>query len=177
MKDNDESAKTPVNYYGIAKASFIAKMKSEDDERSNLKFKIAAFVIYELSYYTPSWFRHHFLSNIAKSDKNTDCIDKEILKVENAFYDAVADFLIKIESEVDYVNKILAPFTEEQDKKDFWKPIVFDAFLIVGIYFVPSSESSIIYHHRIKGKQTERKVSSRYLYQNNSTLGRNIPSF
>jgi len=177
MKNHHESEKTLVNYFKTAKESFIAKMKTEDDERSNLKFKIAAFVIYELSHYTPPWFKHHFLSNIAKIDKSTDRVDEEILNVENVFYDAVADYLIKMESEVDYVKKLLAPVTEEQDKKDFWKPIVFDAFLIVGIYFVPSSESSMIYHHRIKGKQTARSVSPRYLDRVNSELGRNILSF
>jgi hypothetical protein len=164
MKDKKESEAILMDYYEAAKESVIAKMKSEDDERSNLKFKIAALVIHELSHDTPSWFKNYFLSNIAKNDNNTDIIDEKILKVENAFYDVVADHLIKMESEVDYVKIILAPFTEEWDKKEFWKPIVFDAFLIVGIYLSPSTESSINDHNRIKGKQTGRNVSARYLY-------------
>jgi len=164
MKDKRESDKMVMDYYKTAKASFITKMKSEDDERSNLKFKIAAFVIYELTHSTPSWFKRHFLSNIAKDDKNSDMIDENALKVESAFYDVVADYLIKMESEVDYVKEVFAPFTEEWDKKEFWKPIVFDAFLIVGIYFSPSLESSSNDDNSTDGKQTGRNVSSRYLY-------------
>ena len=165
MKEKKESEIILINYYKAAKESFIDKMKSEDDERSNLKFKIAAFVIYELSHSAPSWFKGHFLSNMAKDDSNADVIDEKILKVENAFYDVVADHLIKMESEIDYVKEILAPFPEEWDKKEFWKPIVFDAFLIVGIYFTPLMESHL--NHDVDGimeKQAGRNVSPRYLY-------------
>jgi hypothetical protein len=165
MNEKKESEKILIDYYKSEKEAFIAKMKSEDDERSNLKFKIAALVIYELSHSTPPWFKRHFLSNIAKNDNNTDMMNEKILKVENAFYDAVADYLIQMESEVDYVQKMLAPDTEEQDKKEFWKPIVSDAFLIVGIYFTPSlMESDINENHRMTEKQSGRNVSSRYLY-------------
>lgn len=171
MKDEMESVKILRDYYESAKESFIDKMKSEDDELSNLKFKIAAFVIYELSHSTPPWFISHFLSSIAKNNNNTEILNKKILKVENAFYDAVVDFLIKMESEVDYVKKMLAPFTDEQDKKDLWKPIVFDAFLIVGIYFTPSLASGINYNHRINGRQIERNVSRKHLFHVYSEYG------
>ena len=160
-----ESRRILVNYYKAAKESFMDKMKSEDDERSNLKFKIAAFVIYELSHSAPPWFKDHFLSNMAKDDGIAETINENILNAENAFYDVIADYLIKMESEIDYVKKILAPFPEEWDKKEFWKPIVFDAFLIVGIYFTPLMESRL--KHADNGmmeKQAERNVSSRYLY-------------
>lgn len=163
MEERKRSERILIDFYKEAKESFIAKMKSEDDERSNLKFKIAALVIYELSHSAPPWFKSHFLSNMAKNDNNADIIDEKILKMENAFYDVVADYLIKMESEVDYVKKILAPFPEEWDKKEFWKPIVFDAFLIVGIYFTPLMESHLN-DNRMMEKQIARNVSPRYLY-------------
>jgi hypothetical protein len=153
-----------VDYYKTQKEAFIAKMKSEDDERSNLKFKIAALVIYELSHTTPPWFKEYFLSNIAKNDNHTDMINEKIIKVENAFYDVIADYLIKMESEVDYVKKILSPFTEEHDKKEFWQPIVSDAFLIVGIYFTPSREAIINNSNKIREQQKEINIGSRYMH-------------
>ncbi len=160
MKNNIESQKMLIDYYLDAKESFLEKMKSEDDERSNLKFKIAALVIYELTNSTPDWFKYYFLSSIAKIEHQTDTLYENILKVESAFYEVVADYLIKMESEVDYVKKIIAPMTEEEDKKDFWKPIVFDAFLIAGIYFAPSLVPSLKLKNNIKGKQ--RKIHPRY---------------
>lgn len=90
--------KTLMDYYEAARESLIAKIHSEDDERSNLKFRIAALVIYELSHATPSWFKSHFLSNIAKSDNNTDVSNEKISQAENEFYDVLADYLIKMES-------------------------------------------------------------------------------
>lgn len=165
MKNEKESGKILSDYYDAAKKSFLAKMRSEDDDRSNIKFKIAAFIIHELSHTTPSWFKHHFLSNIAKQDNDTDMMNGKISKVEIDFYDHVADYLIKMESEIDYVKEKLAPLTEEWDKKKFWKPIVFDAFLIVGIYFTSTIVSGINDHHNFKVKQPERNVSSRLLYQ------------
>lgn len=161
MNENIESQKVLIDYYLDAKESFLEKMKSEDDERSNLKFKIAALVIYELTNSTPDWFKHYFLSSIAKFDHRTDTIHENISNVESAFYDVVADYLIKMESEVEYVKKIIVPLTKEQEKKDFWKPIVFDAFLIAGIYFAPSLVSSLKYPNSVKGKQ--RKIHPRYL--------------
>lgn len=176
MKVEMESGSNLIEYYEDARQSFVVKMKSEEDERSNLKFKIAAYVIHEISYSTPSWFKNHFLSYIAKNDKNTVMMDKDVIKVEKAFYDVVADYLIKMESEIEYVKKIFAPFTEDQDKKDFWEPIVFDAFLIVGIYFTPSLESGKERHDRNKGRQIERNVNPRYLNYNNSDYDRNASS-
>lgn len=175
MREKKESEELLVDYYEAARESFVAKMKSEDDDRINLKFKIAAFVIRELSHATP-WFQDHFLSNIAKDDKRSEIIDEEIIKTENAFYDAVADYLIKMEEQVDYAKNILAPLTEEWDKKDFWKPIVFDAFLIVGIYFTASLGSGIRVQHAWIGKQMERNISPRYLYHMNFGPGSNLPS-
>jgi len=165
MKETMKSRRMLVDYYKAAKVSFIDKMKSEDDERSNLKFKIAAFVIYELSHSAPSWFKGHFLSNMAKDDGHSEIVNENILKAENEFYDVIADYLIKMESEVDYVKKMLVPFPEEWDKKEFWKPIVFDAFLIVGIYFTPLMESRLIHHDNgMMEKQTGSNISPRYLY-------------
>lgn len=164
MKEKKESEVVLINYYKAAKESFIDKMKSEDDERSNLKFKIAALVIYELSHSAHPWFKNHFLTNMVKDDDHGEIINEKVLKVENAFYDVIADYLIKMESEVDYVKKILAPFPEEWDKKEFWKPIVFDAFLIVGIYFTPLMESSLSNEGGIMEKQSGKNISPRYLY-------------
>ncbi|MEN6468078.1 MAG: hypothetical protein ABFD45_03880 [Smithella sp.] len=165
MKETMKSRRILVDYYKAAKESFIDKMKSEDDERSNLKFKIAAFVLYELSHSAPPWFKSHFLTHMAKDGDHSEIVNENILKTENVFYDVIADYLIKMESEVDYVKKILAPFPDEWDKKEFWKPIVFDAFLIVGIYFTPLMESHL--HHddqEMMEKQAGRNVSPRYLY-------------
>jgi len=158
MKEKTEPEALLVDYYGDARESFIAKMKSEDGDRANLKYKIAAFVIRELSS-CPPWFKNHFLSNIAKEDSRPEIIDEKTIKAENAFYDAVADYLIKLEGEVDYAKNILASLTEEWDKKDFWKPMVSDAFLIVGIYFTSSLASSIRTHHPMFGKQMKRNIS------------------
>ena len=141
------------DYYETARENFAAKMKTEDDERSNLKFKIASFVIYEVTHSTPAWFKNHFLTTIAKNDNPPDKISEKIQKAENAFYEAVADYLLKLETEVDYVKKIMVPFIEERDKKEFWEAIVFDAFLIAGIYFTPSLEPSGNGNHKIRSKQ------------------------
>ena len=144
MKILRESEKMIRDYYEAEREAFIAKMKSEDDERSNLKFKLAAFVIHEISHATPLWFKSHFLTNIARNIIQRDVYSKVVIKAENKFYDAIADYLIKLESDVDYVKRTLTSVTEEHAKKEFWKPIVSDAFLIVGIYFTPSLCSGII---------------------------------
>jgi hypothetical protein len=165
MKDKKEAGKILTAYYEAARKSLIAKMKLEEEEQTNLKIKIATFVIYELSHSTNSWFKSHFLSNISKNTDKTDIIkNKKSLKVESAFFNVVADYLITMESEVDYVKKILAPFTEWQ-KKDFWKPIVFDAFLLVGAYFTSSLKFSKNDNNRIRGEQIEKKTNPRYLCQ------------
>jgi len=165
MKDKKESGKILTDYYEAARKSLIAKMKSEEEEQTNLKIKIATFVIYELSHSTPSWFKSHFLSNISKDDNNIDIIiNKKILKTESAFFNVVADYLITMESEVDYVKEILTPFAEWQ-KKDFWKPIVFDAFLLAGIYFTSSLEFSKNDNNRIREEKIEQKATPRYLGQ------------
>jgi hypothetical protein len=166
MRDKKESAKVLTDYYEAARKSFIAKMKSEDEEQIDLKIKIATFVIYELTHSTPSWFKSHFLSNISKNSEKTDIIEnRKISKVENAFFNNIGDYLINMESEVDYVKKMLTPFAEEWDKKDFWKPIVVDAFLLVGIYFTSSLEFSKNDNNKIRVKQIEKNANPRYLFQ------------
>lgn len=172
MKDDKESQKLLIDYYLDARESFLDKMKTEADERSNLKFKIAALVIYELSYSTPDWFKYYFLASIAKVDYQANMIDENISKVELAFHEVVADYLLKMESEVDYVKKTTIPLTEEQDKKDFWKPIIFDAFLIAGIYFAPSLVPSLKQKNSVQGKPKQRKVHPRYLNHVGSEVGR-----
>jgi hypothetical protein len=138
MENEKESMKEIMGYYEKAREAFAAKMRREEDDRSNLKFKIAAFVIHELTYSTPSWFKYHFIMSIAKNNRDNGMMDENLIHVENAFHNAVADYLIELEREVDYVKKVLSPNADEQDKKNFWEPIVSDAFLIVGIYYTPS---------------------------------------
>lgn len=168
MKHNKEAEQRVRDYYEAARESFVAKMKTEDDERSNLKFKIASFVIHEIIHSAPTWFKNHFLSNIAIHDHHLESSNKNILKVERAFYDAIADYLIKLESDVEYVRRILDPMTEEQEKKDFWKPIVFDAFLIVGIYYTPSIGSGSNAHRK---SQRKHIGSSQAMHQGDSEMG------
>lgn len=172
MKNNIDSQKMLIDYYLDAKESFIHKMKSEDDERSNLKFKIAALVIYELSNATPAWFKYYFLASIAKVDHHTDINPEMIYKVEAAFYEVVADYLLKMEAEVDYVKKTMVLLRTQHEKKEFWKPIVFDAFLIAGIYFAPSLVPSLEYKKSMDGKQRPRKIHPRYLNPAASEIGR-----
>ena len=165
MKNEKESGKILMDYYEAARKSLIAKMKLEEEEQKNLKIKLATFVIYKLSHSTPSWFKSNLLSNIAKNTNETGIIKNEkILRVENAFYNVVADYLITMESEVDYVKKIFAPFTVLQ-KIDFWRPIVYDAFLLAGIYFTSSLEFSKNDNNRIRGEQIEKITNHRYLSQ------------
>jgi hypothetical protein len=165
MKDKKESAKVLTDYYEAARKSFIAKMKSEDEEQINLKIKIATYVIYELSHSSPPWFKNYFLSNISKDIDKTDIIEnKKIFKMENAFFNNIGDYLINMESEVEYVKKMLASCTEEWDKKAFWKPIVVDAFLLVGIYFTTSLELSKN-DNKIRNKRIEKNANPRFLFQ------------
>jgi ABC-type multidrug transport system fused ATPase/permease subunit len=152
MKEEFETEKMLIEYYQAQKEAFLAKMKTEDDERSNLKFKVAAMVIYELTHCLPPWFQNHFLMSLAMNNP-PDFIDENIIKVEQAFYDTVADYLFKLESDVDYVKKNLATARDEQQKKEFWQAIVTDAFLIVGIYFCPTLQSRI--YEKSKMKQTQ----------------------
>jgi len=174
MENVMESQKNIIQYYENARESFVAKMRSEDDERSNLKFKIAAFVMNELSNATPKWFKNHFLTYIAKNDGDAGVMDENVIQVENAFYDAIADYLIKMESEVDYVKKMLAPNAEDSDKREFWESIVFDAFLIVGIYFTPSLVSSLNPDNQKVEGTTERDVHSGYISCHASAYGRSM---
>ena len=165
MKNEKESGKILMDYYEAARKSLIAKMKLEEEEQKNLKIKLATFVIYKLSHSTPSWFKSNLLSNIAKNTNETGIIKNEkILRVENAFYNVVADYLITMESEVDYIKKIFAPFTVLQ-KIDFWRPIVYDAFLLAGIYFTSSLEFSKNDNNRIRGELIEKTSNRRYLNQ------------
>jgi len=166
-----ETTTNLFDYYENARETFVAKMRSEDDERSNLKFKIAAFVIHELSYSTPEWFKNHFLTYIAKNDGDAGIMDEKIIPVENAFYDVVADYLIKMESDVEYVKDILTSMADDRDKQEFWEPIVFDAFLIVGIYFTPSKSLVRTSDQIMTEQRKERKVNPRYLNHNQSKYG------
>ena len=160
MINKKESRKILTDYYEAARKSLIARMKFEEEEQINLKIKIATFAIFELSHSPHPWFKSHFLLNISKNTSKTDMIkNQNILKVESAFFNAVADYLITMESKVDYVKKILAPFTEEEQKKSFWKPIVLDAFLLVGIYFTSSLKFSKNANNKIRGEQIEKMTN------------------
>lgn len=165
MTYKNESEKTLADYYEEARKSFVARMESEDGERINLKIKIATFVIYELSHSTPSWFKRYFLSNISKNADETGVRNKKISRVENSFFNDIGDYLINMESEDNYVKKVIEPFTEEWDKKDFWKPIVSDAFLLAGIYFTSSWKLSKSGDNVIRIEQLEKKAGSGYFFQ------------
>ncbi|MEN6620415.1 MAG: hypothetical protein ABFD50_02535 [Smithella sp.] len=161
MKEKKESEIT--DYYEALRKSLISRMKSEDEEKINLKIKIATYVIYELSHSTPSWFRSYFLSDISKNIGNVEIAkNKKIIKAENEFYNKIGDYLINLESEVEYVKKILAPLTEEWDKKDFWRPIVADAFYMADIYFTSLLDSG---KNDCKQLETETSINPRYLFQ------------
>ncbi|NTW78042.1 MAG: hypothetical protein HGB33_09795 [Syntrophaceae bacterium] len=165
MKGRKASVKLLTDHFEEARKSFVVRMKSEDEEMINLKIKIATYVIYELSHSTPSWFKSYFLSNISKnSDKMNIFKSKKILKVENEFFNAIGDYLINMESEIEYVKKILAPLTQEWDKKDFWKPIVTDAFFLVDIYFASSLELSKNNINRTGAEQLEKNTNTPGLF-------------
>jgi len=174
MKEKIETEKMLADYYETAQRSFLARTESENDEELNLKFKIAVFVIHELSSATPAWFENHFLANIAKESSSADAANEEVQAVEDVFYEAVADHLIKMESEVDYAKNALAPLIEEWDKKDFWRPIVFDAFLIVGIYLTSSPKTGVHNGRGMKRNKPERNISPRYLYHTNFRLSKDM---
>jgi len=137
-------------YYLDMRESFIDKMKSEDDERSNLKFKIAALVIYELTHLTPLWFKDYFLACIAGIDYRPDESPENVVRVESEFHEVVAQYLLEMEKEVDYAKRAISGILLESEKIEFWKPIVFDSFLIAGIYFTPSPISGSISGHPLK---------------------------
>ncbi|MEN6373528.1 MAG: hypothetical protein ABFD75_01940 [Smithella sp.] len=161
MKRKKKSGKLLTNDYETARKSLIARMESEDEERTNIKIKIATFVIYQLSHSTPSWFKSYFLSNISQdADKTNLYKNQKIVKVENEFFNNIGDYLINLESEVDYVKKILAPLTEEWNKKDFWKPLVADAFLLAEIYFASPLESGKNDSEKIGREQSETNTNT-----------------
>jgi hypothetical protein len=70
-----------------------------------------------------------------------------------------------MECEIEYVKKILAPLTQEWDKKDFWKPIVTDAFLLVDLYFASSSELSKNDINRTGAEKLEKLQTSQACFQ------------
>ena len=161
MKREEQSGKLLTNYYETARKSLIDRMESEDEERTNIKIKIATFVIYQLSHSTPSWFKSYFLSNISQADDKSNIYkNKKIVKAENEFFNNVGDYLINLEAEVDYIKKILAPLTEEWNKKDFWKPIVVDAFLLAEIYFASPLESGQNDPDKIGREQLEKNAKT-----------------
>ena len=165
MKAKNESGKLLTDYFEEARKSFVARMKTEDEERINLKIKIATYIIYELSHSTPSWFKIYFLSNIAKnSDKMNIFKSKKILKVENEFFNGIGDYLITMEAEVPYAQKMLAPLTQEWDKKEFWKPVVADAFLLVDVYFASSPELNQNDINKTAAEQTEKNTDKPDLF-------------
>ena len=162
MKSKKKSGKILTNDYETARKSLIARMESEDEERTNIKIKIATFVIYQLSHSTPSWFKSYFLSNISQdADKTNLYKNQKIVKAGNEFFNNVGDYLINLESEVDYVKKILAPLTQEWNKKDFWKPIVADAFLLAEIYFASPLDSGKNDSEKIGREQSETNTQRR----------------
>jgi hypothetical protein len=158
MKDEMESRKIPTQDGEAARKSLIARIKLGEEEQVNLKIKIATFVVYELSKPTRFWFKDYFLSdNFQKADQ-INKQDKEILKAESEFSKVIASYLITMESEVEYVKKILAPLTDKQ-KQDFWKPIVSDSFHLAEIYLAPVLEFSKNNANRISGEQMEKKAT------------------
>ncbi len=164
MKNQKESKKILTDYYEAERKSLISRMKSEDEEQTNIKIKIATYVIYELSHSSPAWFKNHFLSDISKNTDKQDVMKNEkILIMENEFFNKIGDYLIKIESEVEYLKKVLSPLTEEWDKKDFWRPIVADAFLLADIYFASEFESGN--DGSTQAGQAESNATPRYLFQ------------
>lgn len=126
-------------YYLDMRESLCDKMKTEDNERANLKFKIAALVIYELTHTLPEWFKDYLLASVAGIDYQHDEPADYIAQMESQFHGTVADYLLKMEKEANYAKRVLDGAAGDSEKKAFWKPIVFDAFLIAGIYFAPSA--------------------------------------
>lgn len=125
-------------YYLDMRESLCDKMKTEDNERANLKFKIAALVIYELTHTLPEWFKDYLLASVAGIDYQHNEPADYIAQMESQFHSIVADYLLKMEQEANYAKRVLDGSAGDSEKKAFWKPIVFDAFLIAGIYFTPS---------------------------------------
>jgi len=89
---------------------------------------------------------------------------KKILKVENEFFNGIGDYLITMEAEVPYAQKMLAPLTQEWDKKDFWKPVVADAFLLVDVYFASSPELNQNDINKTAAEQTEKNTDKPDLF-------------
>lgn len=159
MMNEFESEKMLIDFYQAQKEAFVAKMKTEDDERSNVKFKIASLVIYELTHSFPSWFQNHFLVSLVMNDR-PDFIEENVMEVEMVFYEVVADYLLVLEKEVDYVKKVMANMNDEPQKREFWQAIVADAFLIVGIYFCPTLQSRI-YEKSRQIQKKEKKAAGK----------------
>lgn len=126
-------------YYLDMRESLCDKMKTEDHERANLKFKIAALIIYEMTHSMPEWFKDYLLASVAGIYYQHDESLDHIAQMESQFHSTVADYLLKMEQEANYAKRVLGKAAGETEKKAFWKPIVFDAFLIAGIYFTPSA--------------------------------------
>ena len=74
------------NYYLDMRESLIDKMKKEDDERSNLKFKIAALAIYELTHSMPEWFKDYFLASMAGIFYNHTESADHLAQIESQFH-------------------------------------------------------------------------------------------
>lgn len=162
MKEKKESGKILKDYYEATRKSLISRMKSENEDQINLKIKIATYVIYELSHST--WFKNYFLSDISKNIGEANIAKSEkILRAENEFYNKIGDYLINLESENEYVKKILSPLAEEWDKKDFWRPIVADAFFMADIYF--ASLSDLGKNNSKQPERIETNINPRYLFQ------------
>ena len=157
MTDQKKSEKLLINYYKTAKKSLTAKMKSEDHKKTKLKFKIASFIIYELTHSAPDWFRRHFLFYTAKINHRSN-VNQEILEAENTFYDVVANYLTKLESEEAYVKEVMAKVKTEKDKEEFWRSIVSDAFIIVGIHFTQIQGDTR--HHETPEMQKHGRIVS-----------------
>lgn len=164
MKDKKKSEKVIKDQYEAERKSLISRMESGDEEQKNIKIKMATYVIYELSHTTPSWFKNYFLSSISKNNgKADDSKSERILIAENEFFNRIGDYLINMESEVEYVKEILSPLTEEWDKKDFWRPIVADAFLLADLYF--ASQMEFNGDDSRQPEQIRANITPTYLFQ------------
>ncbi len=150
-----------IEFYEEAKTAFVTKMKTENDELSNLKFKLAAFVVRELTHCNQPDFNDYFVSTLAECDNRGTNPDDRFLTLERDFHQAVAAYLIQLGSDSDYAKQALAQLPNEAEKESFWKPIVADAFLIAGIYFAPSLGSLIRDRHlRVESANQDRSVGS-----------------
>jgi len=143
MQAQQTSYSNLIEFFDEAKTVLTDKMKTEDDELSNLKFRLAAFIVRELSQNNPSDFQDYFIKTLAHCEHGGQEPDTSFLSREKAFHQITAAYLLELETTIDYVKRMLADLSGDAQREAFWKPIVADAFLIAGIYFAPSLGSFI----------------------------------